>query len=122
MSRDSPSLSGIHLTDARQIAALIASRQQARVGELYQHLILKKEYAEVDARKNHVRRLHEAMIKCIFPNGIHGLMEAFQSLASVEQSEDQDHSFTFTRYVRTPTRSINAARILTACAKGRMAA
>lgn len=44
-----------------------------------------------------MRRLREAMIKCIILNGIPVFMEAFQSLASMEQPEDQDHSFTKVR-------------------------
>ncbi|KUJ15893.1 uncharacterized protein LY89DRAFT_587326, partial [Mollisia scopiformis] len=39
-----------------------------------------------------VRRLREAMIKCIVLSGIPSVMEAIASVAAVEQDQDQDHS------------------------------
>ncbi|KAH9206274.1 AhpD-like protein, partial [Leptodontidium sp. 2 PMI_412] len=46
------------------------------------------------SRQALVRRMREAMIKCIILNGIPIVMEAFVSLAAVERPEDREHGFT----------------------------
>ncbi|CAM6001185.1 unnamed protein product [Sphagnum balticum] len=73
-------------------AALIACGKPALVAPLYTHL--SNEYQTPEARKALVRRIREAMIKCIILNGIPIVMEAFAALAKVEKPEDQDKSFT----------------------------
>lgn len=83
-----------------QAAALIASGQQARIGDLYQHLLRQPDDQSTGSRQRLVRRSREATVKCIILNGIPIVMEGFQSLAKVEQPEDQDHSFT--KYDKTP--------------------
>ena len=57
-------------------------------------------YQTPTERQALVRRMREAMIKCIILNGIPVVMEAFQSLAKEERPVDQDHSFT--RYAPAP--------------------
>ena len=69
------------------------------MGELYQHLLGQADFQSTQSRQRLMRRLREAMIKCIILNGIPVVMEGFQSLAKVEQPEDPDHSFT--RYDRS---------------------
>ncbi|KAI4912750.1 hypothetical protein J4E90_006156 [Alternaria incomplexa] len=75
-------------------AALIASGQPGLIGPLYNYIISKPSYQTSAERQRLVRRMREAMIKCIILNGIPVVMEAFVSLAKQEQPEDQDHSFT----------------------------
>ncbi|KAH6861012.1 hypothetical protein BKA58DRAFT_44462 [Alternaria rosae] len=75
-------------------AALIASGQPELIGSLYNYIISQPSYQTSVDRQRLVRRMREAMIKCIILNGIPVVMEAFVSLAKQEKPEDQDHSFT----------------------------
>ncbi|KAI4641758.1 hypothetical protein J4E93_007856 [Alternaria ventricosa] len=61
---------------------------------LYNYIISQPSYQTSAERQRLVRRMREAMIKCIILNGIPIVMEAFVSLAKQEKPEDQDHSFT----------------------------
>lgn len=76
----------------KKTAALIASGKPTLVGPLYSYLAL--EHKTPAARQALVRRMREAMIKCIILNGIPIVMEAFVSLAAVERPEDREHGFT----------------------------
>jgi hypothetical protein len=76
----------------QKTAALIACGKPALVGPLYTHLC--RDYQTPAARQALVRRMREAMIKCIILNEIPIVMEAFAALAKVEAPEDQEKSFT----------------------------
>ncbi|KAM3548311.1 hypothetical protein MY1884_009235 [Beauveria asiatica] len=75
-------------------AALIASGQQSHIGALYRFVLQADHLDTSELRKHMVRRLREAMVKCVILNGIPKVFLAFHSLAAVEQEQDQDHSFT----------------------------
>jgi hypothetical protein len=88
----------------KKTAALIASGKPALVGPLYSYLA--RDYRTPAARQALVRRVREAMIKCIILNGIPIVMEAFAALAKVEQPEDQEHTFTRSATILLLLRSI----------------
>jgi alkylhydroperoxidase/carboxymuconolactone decarboxylase family protein YurZ len=76
------------------IGALIGTSQPEAVGHLYQYLIRLPQYQTPSQRQALVRRIREALIKCIMINGIPVVMGAFTSLAAVEAPADQDRSTT----------------------------
>ncbi|MCJ1407307.1 hypothetical protein MMC19_001378 [Ptychographa xylographoides] len=80
--------------DNGRVAALIGTGNPSLVGALYEYLVGTRQYETPIARQQLVRRMREAMIKCVILNGIPVVMEAFVSLTKVEKPEDQDHSFT----------------------------
>ncbi|KAJ0345475.1 hypothetical protein COL154_012020 [Colletotrichum chrysophilum] len=75
-----------------QIASLIGSGQQKVAGSLYTHLIAQSQYQTPAERQTLVRRLREAMVKCIIINGIPVVIEAVTSVSDVERPEDRDLS------------------------------
>jgi hypothetical protein len=90
----------------KKTAAIIASGKPALVAPLYSYLT--RDHRTPAARQAMVRRLREAMIKCIILNGIPIVMEAFTALAKVEQPDDQDHTFTRSATILLFLRSIMA--------------
>ena len=76
----------------RKIASLIGSGQQRLAGRLYEHLVAQPQYQTSAERQALVRRLREAMVKCIIINGIPVVIEAVKSISEVERPEDRDYS------------------------------
>ncbi|KAF2096334.1 hypothetical protein NA57DRAFT_58254 [Rhizodiscina lignyota] len=58
------------------IGALIGCNKAALCGDLYSYLLEKPEYATPEQRKALMRRMREAMVKCIIINGIPVVMTA----------------------------------------------
>ncbi|KAI1356607.1 hypothetical protein F5Y01DRAFT_323986 [Xylaria sp. FL0043] len=61
-------------------------------GKLYAHLVAQPQYQTSAQRQALIRRLREAMVKCIILNGIPSVIEAVSAIAECERPEDQDHS------------------------------
>ena len=76
----------------RKILSLIGSGQQKLAGRLYEHLVAQPQFQASAARQALVRRLREAMVKCIIINGIPVVIEAVTSVSDVERLEDRDYS------------------------------
>ena len=76
------------------MASLIGSGQQKFAGQLYKHLVSQPQYQSSESRQALVRRLREAMVKCIILNGIPAVIEAVTAVAEQERPEDQDFSCT----------------------------
>jgi len=74
------------------MAALIASGQQKFSGSLYKHLVSKPQYQTSPSRQALVRRLREAMVKCVALVGIPSVIEAVTLVSEEEQPEDKDFS------------------------------
>lgn len=75
-----------------QVGSLIGAGQPALVGELYSHITSKPSYQTSNERQQLVRRLREALIKCIPLCGIPAVMVAVTALAKQERDVDQDHT------------------------------
>ena len=75
-----------------QVASLIGSGQQKLAGHLYKHLISQPQYQTPETRQALVKRLREAMVKCIILNGIPTVIEAVTAVSEQERPEDQDLS------------------------------
>ena len=80
-------------TKEQQIGALIGSGKPQLVGGLYKYLVAQSIYKTPQQRQRLVRRMREAMIKCIILNGIPIIFQALLSVAELEQDEDKDYSF-----------------------------
>ncbi|TPX07818.1 uncharacterized protein E0L32_010505 [Thyridium curvatum] len=94
------------------IASLIGSGQQKLVGRLYEHLVAQPQYQTSAARQALVRRMREAMVKCIIINGIPSVIEAVTSVADVEKPEDCDYSCSREDWQVGPETSERAANVL----------
>jgi hypothetical protein len=73
---------------------LIGSGKPFHVGDLYKYLIAQPAYTTPQQRQHLVRRMREAMIKCIILNGIPIVFQALLSVAELEREEDKDYTFT----------------------------
>lgn len=78
------------------IATLAASPNPNHAHNLYLYLTSKSEYQTPSSRQSLVRRLREALIKCIPLVGVCKPIEAILAINSVEREEDKDYT-TFTR-------------------------
>ncbi|KAI0430766.1 hypothetical protein F5Y09DRAFT_221080 [Xylaria sp. FL1042] len=74
------------------IASLIGSGQQKLAGRLYEHLVAQPQYQTPPERQALIRRMREAMVKCIILNGIPAVIEAVTAISEVERPEDRDYS------------------------------
>ncbi|KAI3317960.1 hypothetical protein HD806DRAFT_540619 [Xylariaceae sp. AK1471] len=74
------------------VASLIGSGQQKLAGWLYEHLVAQPQYQTSAERQALIRRMREAMVKCIILNGMPAIIEAATAILEVEKPEDQDHS------------------------------
>ena len=77
-----------------QIGALVGCNKAALCGDLYSYLLEQPQYATPEQRKALVRRIREALVKCIIINGIPVVMTAVLSIAEREQEADKDYSRT----------------------------
>ncbi|EEQ34092.1 conserved hypothetical protein [Microsporum canis CBS 113480] len=75
------------------IAALSGAGEPEYVVQLYSHLIEQPEYATPESRPRLVRRLREALVKCVPIIGVCRPLEAILGIAKVEKEEDKDYSF-----------------------------
>lgn len=80
-------------TDNFQISALTGGNQPEFVGNLYTHLIHQPQYSTPPSRQRLVRRLREALVKCVSIVGVCKPIEAVFQIAEVEREEDRDYSF-----------------------------
>ncbi len=76
-----------------QIGSLIGCNKASLCGDLYSYLIRQPSYSTPQQRQNLVRRMREAMVKCIILNGVPSVLEAVLAVASREHDEDKDYSF-----------------------------
>jgi len=76
-----------------KIGELIGCGKPALLGDLYGYLIGRPLCSNPEQQKQLVRRMREAMIKCIVLNGIPVVLLAFRALAALEKDEDKDHCF-----------------------------
>ena len=60
---------------------------------LYQYLFDKPQNASAKDRQALVRRLREALVKCVSIIGICKPLEAIMDISAVEREEDKDYSF-----------------------------
>ncbi|KAK4187502.1 hypothetical protein QBC35DRAFT_384671, partial [Podospora australis] len=74
------------------LASFVGTGQQQLAGGLYQHLIAQPQYQTSESRQALVRRMREALVKCIIINGIPVVIEAITSISDIEQDEDRDDS------------------------------
>ncbi|KAI1329426.1 hypothetical protein F5Y16DRAFT_98134 [Xylariaceae sp. FL0255] len=74
------------------IGSLNRSGQKKLAGRLYEHLVAQPQYQTSTERQALIRRMREAMVKCIILNGIPSVIEAIMAISAVEWPEDQDHS------------------------------
>jgi hypothetical protein len=95
-----------------QIASLIGSGQQKLAGRLYTHLTSQPQYQTPEQRQALVRRLREAMVKCIIINGIPVVIEAVTAVSDVERPEDRDLSCSREDWQIGPETSERAAAVL----------
>jgi len=57
------------------------------------YLIQKPQHATSESRQNLVRRLREALVKCVSIVGVCKPLEAIFSIDAAERPEDKDYSF-----------------------------
>lgn len=76
------------------IACLAASPDPEAARSLYLFVTGKPEYQEPEARQKLVRRLREALFKCICLVGVCKPIEAVLAISQVERPEDQEFSCT----------------------------
>ncbi|KAK3170262.1 hypothetical protein OEA41_009649 [Lepraria neglecta] len=81
------------------ISALTGGGQPEFAANLYTYLVQKPQYSTTESRKALVRRLREALVKCVSIIGVCKPLEAVFSIAAVERPEDKDYSFS--RYIVT---------------------
>ncbi|KAH6682291.1 hypothetical protein F5X68DRAFT_192631 [Plectosphaerella plurivora] len=94
------------------IASLIGSGQQKLAGHLYTHLISQPQYQTPEQRQALVRRLREAMVKCIIINGIPVVIEAITAISDIERPEDRDLSCSREDWQIGPETTERAANVL----------
>ncbi|KAI0867482.1 hypothetical protein GGS24DRAFT_495295 [Hypoxylon argillaceum] len=94
------------------IASLIGTGQQKLAGRLYEHLVAQSQYQTSAQRQALIRRMREAMVKCIILNGIPAVIEAALSISEVEKPEDQDHSCSREDWQIGPANTERAANTL----------
>ena len=75
------------------IAALTGLGKTNSVAELYLYLIQKPQYTSPEARKELMKRLREALVKCVSIVGICKPLEAVFCIDAVTREEDRDYSF-----------------------------
>ncbi|TVY82403.1 hypothetical protein LSUE1_G003874 [Lachnellula suecica] len=96
----------------QQIGALVGTTMLSEVGELYRYLISTPAYANPEQRQHLVRRMREALIKCIVLNGIPRVLQALRSIAQLERQEDKDYSFSRERWQVTEATRAHALSVL----------
>ncbi|EAS30540.2 uncharacterized protein CIMG_06019 [Coccidioides immitis RS] len=75
------------------IAALPGSGQPEFAIQLYTYLTSKPEYSTPEARQKLVRRLREALVKCVSIIGVCRPLEVIFGISKIERPEDKDYSF-----------------------------
>ncbi|KAK4209355.1 hypothetical protein QBC37DRAFT_54488 [Rhypophila decipiens] len=94
------------------LASFVGTGQQQLAGRLHQHLISQPQYETSEARQALVRRMREALVKCIIINGIPVVIEAITSISDVERDEDWDYSCSRADWNVGPESSERAAKVL----------
>ncbi|KAK4100184.1 hypothetical protein N658DRAFT_508121 [Parathielavia hyrcaniae] len=94
------------------LASFVGTGQQQLAGRLYEHLTAQPQYQTSETRQALVRRLREALIKCIIINGIPVVIEAITSISDVEKPEDRDYSCSRADWQVGPETSERAAKVL----------
>ena len=85
------------MTNSSQVSALSGGSQPEFAGNLYTYLTQKPQYSTSESRKALVRRLREALVKCVSIMGICKPQGAIFAISAVEREEDKDYSCS--RYV-----------------------
>ncbi|WEW56590.1 hypothetical protein PRK78_002037 [Emydomyces testavorans] len=75
------------------LAALTGSGQPEFVIQLYTYLLSQPEYSTPASRRQLVRRLREALVKCVPIIGVCRPLEAIFGISKIEREEDKDYSF-----------------------------
>lgn len=76
------------------IAALVGGPEPELADQLYLYLINRPRYSSTATRHVLIRRLREALVKCVSIVGVCRPLEAIVAIAKVEQEEDKDYTFT----------------------------
>jgi hypothetical protein len=76
------------------VAALAGGNDPELCGDLYLHLVARPEHAQPEQRQALVRRIREALVKCICLVGVCKPIEAIISIAQHERDEDKDYTAT----------------------------
>ncbi|KAK0507110.1 hypothetical protein JMJ35_010568 [Cladonia borealis] len=74
------------------VSALTGGGQPEFAGNLYTYLTQKPQYSTSESRKGLVRRLREALVKCVSIMGICKPQGAIFSISALEREEDKDYS------------------------------
>ena len=74
------------------IAALAGGNDPELCKDLYLHLISKPEYSTPQQRQALIRRLREALVKCVSIIGVCKPLEAILAIGSCEAEEDKDYT------------------------------
>ncbi len=85
------------IANSRQVSALTGGSEPEFAGNLYTYLTQKPQYSTPESRKALVRRLREALVKCVSIMGICKPQGAIFAISAVEREEDKDYSCS--RYV-----------------------
>jgi hypothetical protein len=75
------------------IASLVCGGRVEAAADLYLYLIAKPQFSDSPSRQKLVRRLREALVKCVSIAGVCKPLEAIFAINAVEAPEDKDHSF-----------------------------
>ncbi|KUJ24009.1 uncharacterized protein LY89DRAFT_604316 [Mollisia scopiformis] len=75
------------------VAALVGSTEPEHVASVYQYLISKPGFTTSESRQLLVRRIREALVKCVSIIGVCKPLEAIFAVAKLERPEDRDYSF-----------------------------
>ncbi|KAF3482418.1 uncharacterized protein GIQ15_05177 [Arthroderma uncinatum] len=75
------------------IAALSGAGVPEYAIQLYSHLVERPGYATPEARQRLVRRIREALVKCVPIIGVCRPLEVIFGIAKIEKDEDKDYSF-----------------------------
>jgi len=75
------------------ISALVGGGRPEIAANLYQYLIQQSQYSTSESRQALVRRLREALVKCVSIVGVCRPLEAIFCIDEVERPEDKDYSF-----------------------------
>ena len=72
---------------------MVGSAVPEQLATLYLYLCAKPQYSTPAQRQQLVRRIREALVKCVPLNGVPLVLEGVFAIAKVERPEDRDYSF-----------------------------
>lgn len=76
-----------------KLATLVGGGMPELAADLYSYLIRKPELSTPEPRQALMRRLREALVKCVPIVGVCKPLEAVFSIDKIQRPEDKDYSF-----------------------------